>query len=105
MSSTGSREAVTGRYVLGDLIGRGGMGEVFEAWDLRLDRPVALKRLRSDLAEQPEMRRRVQAEARAAARLAHPNVVAVFDTGVDDGHPFIVMERLEGRTLAGELAA
>jgi serine/threonine protein kinase len=105
MSSTGSREAVAGRYVLGELIGRGGMGEVFEAWDVRLDRPVALKRLRSDLAEQPEMRRRVQAEARAAARLAHPNVVAVFDTGVDDGHPFIVMERLDGRSLADELAA
>jgi serine/threonine protein kinase len=105
MSSTDAREAVTGRYLLGELIGRGGMGEVFEAWDLRLDRAVALKRLRSDLAEQPEMRRRVQAEARAAARLAHPNVVAVFDAGVHQGHPFIVMERLDGRTLGHELAA
>ncbi len=51
------------------------------------------------------MRRRVQAEARAAARLAHPNVVAVFDTGLHEGHPFIVMERLDGRTLGDELAA
>jgi eukaryotic-like serine/threonine-protein kinase len=105
MASTGSRDAVNGRYLLGELIGRGGMGEVFEAWDLRLDRAVALKRLRSDLAEQPEMRRRVQAEARAAARLTHPNVVAVFDTGLHEGHPFIVMERLDGRTLGDELAA
>jgi serine/threonine-protein kinase len=81
------------------------MGEVFEATDLRLDRPVALKRLRADLADDPAMRRRVEAEARLAARLAHPNVVTVFDSGLEGGHPFIVMERLEGRTLGDELAS
>lgn len=81
------------------------MGEVYDAVDLRLDRPVALKRLRADMAEDPSMRRRVQTEARLAARLTHPNVVTVFDSGLDGGHPFIVMERLEGRTLADEMAS
>ncbi len=104
MPPLGAPSAVAGRYAIGELLGRGGMGEVFDATDLRLDRPVALKRLRSDLAEDPAMRRRVEAEARLAARLVHPHVVTVFDSGVDAGHPFIVMERLAGRTLADDLA-
>ncbi|MEP6476220.1 MAG: serine/threonine-protein kinase [Actinomycetota bacterium] len=95
---------MAGRYRTGALLGRGGMGEVYDAVDLRLDRPVALKRLRADMAEDPSMRRRVQTEARLAARLTHANVVTVFDSGLDGGHPFIVMERLEGRTLADEMA-
>lgn len=80
------------------------MGEVYDAVDLRLDRPVALKRLRADMADDPSMRRRVEVEARLAAKLIHPNVVTVFDSGLDGGHPFIVMERLGGRTLSDELA-
>ena len=75
------------------------MGEVFAAHDLRLDREVALKLLRADLAEQDGMRERVVAEARLAARLTHPHVVGVLDTGEQDGRPFVVMERLSGRTL------
>ena len=85
------------------MIGRGGMGEVYAAWDQQLQREVALKRLRGDVAHHPAMRTRVEAEARAAAQVIHPNVVTVFDSGVDDGHPFIVMELLEGRSLADEL--
>ncbi len=104
MTPQGAGTAVAGRYVVGELLGRGGMGEVFDALDLRLDRPVALKRLRADLALDPAMRRRVEVEARLAAKLVHPNVVTVFDSGVDDGHPFIVMERLDGRTLGDALA-
>ena len=104
MTPQGAGTAVAGRYAIGELLGRGGMGEVFDAVDLRLDRPVALKRLRADLANDPAMRRRVEVEARLAARLVHPNVVTVFDSGVEDGHPFIVMERLDGRTLADTLA-
>ncbi|MBA3690290.1 MAG: serine/threonine protein kinase [Actinobacteria bacterium] len=96
---------MAGRYRTGDLLGRGGMGEVYDAVDLRLDRPVALKRLRADMADDPSMRRRVEAEARLAAKLTHPNVVTVFDSGLDGGHPFIVMERLGGRTLRDEMAA
>jgi serine/threonine-protein kinase len=77
---------------------------VYDAVDTRLDRPVALKRLRADLADDVAMRRRVETEARLAARLTHPNVVTVFDSGLEAGHPFIVMERLDGRTLRDELA-
>ena len=104
MTPQGASTAVAGRYAIGELLGRGGMGEVFDAVDLRLDRAVALKRLRADLAHDPTMRRRVEVEARLAARLVHPNVVTVFDSGVEDGHPFIVMERLDSRTLGDALA-
>jgi serine/threonine protein kinase len=103
MSPTNQVETVGGRYRLGERIGHGGMGEVYAAHDLRLDREVALKLLRADLAEQDGMRERVLAEARLAARLTHPNVVAVLDTGEQDGRPFVVMERLSGRTLRDEL--
>jgi eukaryotic-like serine/threonine-protein kinase len=96
---------LAGRYELGSALGRGGMGEVFAAEDRRLGRPVAVKVLRVDLATRPEIRRRFEIEARAAARLSHPNVVTVFDSGEDGGTPFLVMERLPGRTLSDEIAA
>ncbi|MHB8191174.1 MAG: serine/threonine-protein kinase [Ferrimicrobium sp.] len=94
-----------GRYQLRGLLGRGGMGEVLDGWDTRLDRPVAIKVLRRELAMQTDLRRRFEAEAKAAATLNHPHVVAVFDSGEDDGVPYIVMERLPGRTLADEIAS
>ncbi len=93
-----------GRYELGEVIGRGGMGDVLGGQDLRLGRAVAIKVLRADMAVDPESRRRFEAEALAAARLLHPHAVAVYDTGEEDGLPFIVMERLPGVTLADELA-
>jgi serine/threonine-protein kinase len=80
------------------------MGEVRAATDVRLEREVAVKLLRVDLAEIDDVRRRFEGEARAAAALVHPNVVAVFDAGEEDGAPYIVMERLPGRTLADEIA-
>ncbi|MET1010787.1 MAG: serine/threonine-protein kinase [Actinomycetota bacterium] len=104
MSPTEQIETISDRYRLGDRLGAGGMGEVFVAHDLRLDREVALKLLRADLAQQHGMRERVVAEARLAARLTHPNVVGVLDTGEQDGRPFVVMERMSGRTLRDELA-
>jgi eukaryotic-like serine/threonine-protein kinase len=104
MPSTEHVQTIGGRYRLGELIGQGGMGEVFAAQDLRLEREVALKLLRADLAERDGMRERVLAEARLAARLTHPHVVAVLDTGEQEGRPFVVMERLSGRTLRDELA-
>jgi len=94
-----------GRYELGPLLGHGGMATVHDATDRRLGRRVAVKVLRADLAEQASARRRFETEASAAARLAHPNVVTVFDSGETDGVPFIVMERLPGRTLVDELGA
>src|SRR5437899_1069800 len=81
------------------------MADVFDGVDERLERRVAIKVLRPEMAANPDIRRRFEVEARAAARLSHPNVVAVFDTGEDDGLPFIVMERLAGETLADRLAA
>lgn len=96
-------EVIAGRYRLGPVIGRGGMGEVRRARDLRLERDVAVKFLRGPVAAEPEVRRRFDDEARSAAQLIHPNVVAVFDSGEHEGAPYLVMECLPGRTLADEL--
>ncbi|MEY2476412.1 MAG: eukaryotic-like serine/threonine-protein kinase, partial [Actinomycetota bacterium] len=77
------------------------MADVYEGHDERLARDVAVKMLRPDVAAQhPEVIARFEAEARSAARLSHPNVVAIFDTGEHEGQPFIVMERMPGETLA-----
>ncbi|MDQ1402912.1 MAG: eukaryotic-like serine/threonine-protein kinase [Actinomycetota bacterium] len=81
------------------------MADVYDGLDQRLERPVAVKVLRPDVAAAPEMRRRFEIEARAAAGLSHPNIVAVYDTGeAEDGTPYIVMERLPGTTLAERIA-
>ena len=95
---------VVGRYELVRPLGHGAMATVDLAHDVELDRPVALKRLAENLARDKDLRRRFLREARLAARLAHPNVVRVFDVGEDDGRPFIAMEYVEGETLA-ELVA
>ena len=87
------------------MIGRGGMGDVYRAVDTRLDREVAVKVLRPEMARQPDIRTRFETEALSAARLSHQSVVTVYDSGEDDGVPFIVMECLPGRTLATAMAA
>ncbi len=104
MPSTSSPDLIAGRYRLDSVLGRGGMGEVRAGTDLRLHRDVAVKLLRADLSDQADLRARFEREARAAARISHPNVVAVFDIGEHRGVPYIVMERLPGGTLAQELA-
>jgi len=91
------------RYRLERLLGGGGMALVYGARDERLDRPVAVKVLAENLAEQPEIRERFLREAQLAAQLSHPNVVAVYDAGEQDGRPYIVMEYADGETLAQEL--
>ncbi len=96
---------LAGRYELGRLIGRGGMAEVYAAHDRLLDREVAVKVLRDRFREDATFTARFQDEARNVARLSHPNLVVVFDTGVDDEQPFIVMERIRGRTLQQALDA
>ncbi|KAA9378498.1 protein kinase [Microbispora cellulosiformans] len=91
-----------GRYELEDLIGRGGMGEVWRGRDLRAHRPVAVKILAPQVAGLAS-RERFAREARAAARIVHPNVVTVLDVGEEDARPYLVMELLTGRSLAEEL--
>ncbi|HYX43859.1 MAG TPA: protein kinase [Acidimicrobiales bacterium] len=93
-----------GRYRLVRSIARGGMAEVWEAEDEILGRRVAVKVLHAHLAADESFLARFRREAIAAARLAHPNVVATFDTGVDDGVAYIVMELVDGHTLRQELA-
>jgi beta-lactam-binding protein with PASTA domain/tRNA A-37 threonylcarbamoyl transferase component Bud32 len=90
---------LAGRYELGRMIGRGGMAEVYAAHDALLDREVAVKVLRERFREDASFTARFHDEARHVARLAHPNLVVVFDTGTEDAQPFIVMERIRGRTL------
>ena len=97
--------ALADRYELRGVLGRGGMAEVQDGWDTRLSRPVAIKLLYPALAADEFTRRRFEDEARAAAALNHPNIVAVHDSGDDNGTPYIVMERLPGPTLAEEIAA
>ena len=98
-------ELLGGRYRLGGVIGRGGMAEVRRAHDETLDRPVAVKILLGHHAENQDFRQRFRAEAHAAASLNHPNIVGVFDTGEHGGRPFIVMELVEGRSLAETIQA
>src|ERR671920_1732748 len=96
---------VGGRYELGELLGYGGMAEVHRGHDSRLNRDVAIKVLRADLARDPSFLNRFRREAHSAAGLNHPSIVAVYDTGEDlDPHtgvsiPYIVMELVEGSTL------
>ncbi|WP_435602318.1 protein kinase domain-containing protein [Streptomyces sp. bgisy130] len=103
-SHTAGVRRLGGRYELGDRLGRGGTAEVHAAHDLRLDRGVAVKTLRSDLVGGPESLARFRSEARSAASLNHPSIVAVYDTDEDmvDGTfvPYIVMERVDGATFA-----
>jgi serine/threonine-protein kinase len=92
-----------GRYELGQVLGRGGMAEVYLAHDTRLGRTVAVKTLRADLARDPSFQARFRREAQSAASLNHPAIVAVYDTGEDYidniSIPYIVMEYVDGSTL------
>ena len=90
---------LAGRYALQGRIGQGGMADVELASDQVLDRQVAVKILHSRYSDDPSFRERFKREARAAASLNHPNMVAVYDTGEEDGRPFIVMEYVAGRSL------
>jgi tetratricopeptide (TPR) repeat protein len=89
----------SGRYELRDEIGRGGMGIVHLAWDLELERPVAIKFLPAELASNPASVRMFRQEARAAAAMNHPNIVHVYDVALVGNQPCIVMEYVQGRTV------
>ena len=96
---------VDSRYEIVDLVARGGMATVYRAFDRRLDRVVGLKLMHAHLADSPDFVARFRREARAAARLSNPGVVAVYDQGSLDGIAYLVMEYVEGPTLRDLMAA
>ncbi|MFN9811906.1 MAG: protein kinase domain-containing protein [Deltaproteobacteria bacterium] len=91
------------QYRIVRLLGEGGMGAVYEALDESLDRHVAIKTLLSDVAQDPESRKRFFREGKAAARLRHPHVVEVYGVGIENEIPYLVMELLDGESLAATL--
>ena len=93
-----------GPYETLEPLGAGGMGEVYKARDTRLNRTVAIKVLPSALAAHPELRQRLEREARAVSRLNHPHICTLYDIGHQDGIDFLVLEYLEGETLANRLS-
>jgi len=103
-----NQRVIAGRYEVGNLIGRGGMADVYEGVDTRLGRTVAIKLLKADLANDPNFEARFRQEAQASARMAHPTIVRVYDAGEDTvtdsngnevKHPFIIMEFVSGKLL------
>jgi eukaryotic-like serine/threonine-protein kinase len=95
---------IGGRYRIERPLGHGGMATVYLGRDTELERPVAIKVLAENLAGEDEFRRRFVREAKLAARLSDPNVVGIYDAGEDDGRLYIVMEHVDGETLADLLA-
>src|SRR5271155_4515738 len=93
-----------GPYQIESLLGAGGMGEVYRARDTRLDRTVAIKILTQGVADTPEVRQRFEREARAVSSLSHPHICVLYDVGNQDGIEYLVMEYLEGETLAARIA-
>ena len=93
-----------GPYEIVSPLGAGGMGEVFRARDTRLERSVAIKVLPFDLAANPQLRQRFEREAKTISQLNHPNICVLYDVGHEDGTDFLVMELIEGETLADRLA-
>ena len=103
VASVHINDVLIGRYRLEQKIGEGGMGAVYLATDIELDRKVAVKLLAKNLVDDPEVVERFEREARLTAKLDHPNIVPIYDVGRHEGRPFIVMKKLEGDTLAGLL--
>jgi tRNA A-37 threonylcarbamoyl transferase component Bud32 len=95
---------LSGRYRLEAKLGSGGMSTVYLARDETLDRPVAVKAMHREMSEQEDQLERFRHEARAVAKLSHPNIVSVIDAGEDGGHPYIVFEYVEGETLKQRIA-
>src|ERR1700720_3541171 len=92
-----------GPYEIQAPLGAGGMGEVYRARDTRLERNVAVKVLPTNLSSDPSLRQRLEREAKAVSKLAHPHICTLYDIGHQDGVDFLVMELVEGETLEGRL--
>jgi len=92
-----------GPYEIQSPLGEGGMGEVYRARDTRLGRDVAIKVLPAHLTSNPDLRQRLDREAKAISSLNHPHICTLYDVGSQDGVDFLVMEHLEGETLADRL--
>src|SRR4051812_46106919 len=92
-----------GPYEILSELGEGGMGEVYRARDTRLQRTVAIKVIRADLSTDPDFRRRFEREARTISSLEHPNICTVYDIGREGDRDYLVMEYLDGVTLASRL--
>ncbi len=99
----GKEHLIGGRYRLGAVIGRGGMATIHRATDLRLEREVAVKLLRPEVARDADLAQRFRREALAATVLRHPNIVACLDTGTDRDQAYLVMDLIEGEDLAARL--
>ena len=93
------RRALGDDYELRELIGRGGFGSVYAAWDKRLERDVAVKALRHDLFPTPDILKRFEREAKAVAKLRHPNILPIYTVGEGDGIAYMVMPLVEGESL------
>ena len=100
-----SQGARLGPYEILAPLGAGGMGEVFRARDTRLDRQVAIKVLPSSLADNEQFRARFEREAKTISQLNHPNICTLYDVGHEDGVSYLVMELLEGESLAERLSS
>src|SRR4029450_11275430 len=94
-----SAGTMLGPYSILAPLGKGGMGEVYQARDTRLDRTVAIKIMQASLADDPQLRERFDREARIVAALNHPHICTLFDVGRDGDTDFLVMEYLDGQTL------
>jgi serine/threonine protein kinase len=94
-----------GRFRIRDLIGHGGNAILYSAWDDEQERPVAIKLLRDDRSNRPDTQARFLREAKAMARLAHSNVIRIYEVGTDEGRAFLALEYVQGRTLREWLAA
>lgn len=97
-------QTIAGRYAIVSVLGSGGLGKVYEARHVALDRPVAVKLLHHELESREELRKRFEREAKALSALSHPNIVTVTDFGLHEGSLFIAMERLRGEALTDFLA-
>jgi predicted Ser/Thr protein kinase len=105
LAATASARSTIGRYQIVDVLGSGGMGVVYDAYDPELDRKIAVKLVRAAGRQTADHQSRLTREAQTMAQLSHPNVVAVYDVGAVGDQVFIAMERVEGRTLASWLVA